>query len=260
MFGKKKCNAAPVFREPVFAENSDKARAAIAALQCTSGETLGAGIVTAPTAAALVAAAQQKDAVWMYGQQLDCGRCKKTCQVTVSEPASVAAPNAFAVRSKARPDFYALQHAFLPEWFLNKPEEAISLLTNKLDGWQAATMKQIGGIVERTPGEPMPITGVQVVGTPGEVTALLVDFMSPIAPIEAHYALLVGGSSPRYMMSEKTHMGDDKPVADIAGLTEWSFANTARTDMTHTAISLLPDTSRSAFFSAAVNRLKQRLA
>ena len=164
------------------------------------------------------------------------------------------------MRAKARPDFYALQHAFLPEWFLNNPTEAIEILSSRLDGWQVHTMKQIAGVVDRTPGEPMPITNIEVVTTPGETTSLLVDFIKPVAPIEAHFALLVGGSAPRFLLSEKTHLGDDKPVPDIAGLTEWAFANAARTDLTHTAIDLLPDTSRTAFFSAAVSFLKRRLA
>jgi hypothetical protein len=260
MFGKKKCNAAPVFKDPVHAATPEQARTAVAALECPSGAALTPGALTAPSAAALVKAAQLPDAVWMYGQRLECSRCKKSCDVTISVPDAASPPNPQAVRAKARPDFYALQHAFLPEWFLTKPEEAISLLSTKLDGWQAATMKQIGGIVARTAGEPMPIVSAQVVGTPGETTSLLLDFITPSAPVEAHYALLVGGASPRYLLSEKTHMGEDRPVPDMAGLTEWAFANAARTDMKHTAIDLLPDTSRTTFFMTAVELLKRRLA
>lgn len=259
MFGKKKCNAAPAF-PPIVAQNADHARQSVAALACPSGAELTPGGLLPPNAAELVKAAQRPDAVWVYGQTLDCSRCKKACSVTISVPDTGAPPNAQAVRAKARPDFYALQHAFLPEWFLNKPAEALEILSTKLEGWQAHTMKQIAGVVARTPGDPMPITSVQVVTTPGETTSLLIDFITPVAPIEAHYALLVGGPSPRYLLSEKTHLGEDKPVPDIAGLTEWTFANAARTDMTHTAIDLLPDTSRSAFFTAAVNLLKRRLA
>ncbi len=259
MFGKKKCNAAPAFA-PIVAQNAEQARQAVSALVCPSGAELTPGGLLAPNAAELVKAAQRPDAVWMYGQTLDCSRCKKSCSVTISLPDTGTPPNAQAVRAKARPDFYALQHAFLPEWFLNRPAEAIEILSTRLDGWQAHTMNQIAGVVARTPGDPMPITSIQVVITPGETTSLLVDFITPSAPIEAHYALLVGGALPRYLLSEKTHLGEDKPVPDIAGLTEWTFANTARTDMTHTAIDLLPDASRSAFLSAAVSLLKRGLA
>jgi hypothetical protein len=260
MFGKRKCDAPPVFKDPVPAENAERERAALAVLECKSGAALTPGAIHPPSAAALVRAAQLPDAVWLHGNRLQCSRCKKTCDVQVSRPATGPAPNAMAVRSKARPDFYALQHAFLPEWFLTKPDVAISILTDKLEGWQAQTMTQIAGVVERTPGDPMPIRAVQSVGTPGDTTSVLIDFLPPCSPVEAHFALLVGGPRPFYFLSEKTHLGEDKPVPDMAGLTEWAFSNAERTDMKHTAIDLLPDVSRSAFFTAAVNLLKRRLA
>lgn len=260
MFGKKKCSTAPVFRELVHVSSTQQERTALAALKCSSGADMTPVAITPPSAAALVSAAKLPKAVWMYGHRLECTRCKQSGQVNIAAPDSVEAPNKFAVRSNTRPDFYALQHAFLPEWFLTKPDAVIRMLSTKLDTWQVDTMKQIAGVVERTAGEPMPITAVQIVGTPGETTSLLIDFMAPISPVEAHYALLVGGATPRYLMSEKTHLGEDRPITDMAGLTEWTFANAERTDMTHTAIDLLPDTSRSAFFAAAVELLKRRLA
>jgi homoaconitase/3-isopropylmalate dehydratase large subunit len=167
------------------------------------------------SAAALVKAAHLPDAVWMHGHRIECSRCKKGCEVTLSRPASAEAPSPFAVRSKARSDFYALQHAFLPEWFLTKPEVATSILTQQLEGWQSKTMTQIGEVVERTAGNPMPIKKVELVTMPGDTAAVLVDFITPCAPIEAHYALLVGGARPFYLLSEKTHLGEDKPIADI---------------------------------------------
>lgn len=260
MFGKRKCNTPPVFKDPVFAQTADQERAALASTVCPSGEELKRGALQAPSALALMQAGQAKDGVWMFGHQMECGRCKKTCSLTVSYPGDGEAPNALAVRSKARPDFYALQHAFLPEWFLAQPETAISILSTKLDGWQEHTMKQIAGVVDRTPGNPMPITGVQIVGTPGDTTSLLIDFLTPRAPIEAHYALLVGGPSPRYLMSEKTHLGEDSPLPEMTGLTEWAFASPGSDEFKHTAIELLPDTSRTAFFTAAIALLKKRLA
>lgn len=260
MFGKRKCDAPPVFRDPVNAATAQHESAALAALQCKSGAELTPGGLRPPNAAALVRAAQSPEAAWLYTTQLDCSRCRKSCDVQVSRPATGPAPNAMAVRSKARPDFYALQHAFLPEWFLTMPQAAISILTSKLEGWQTQTMAQIGGMVERTPGDPMPIRDVQIVGTPGDTTSVLLDFITPCAPIEAHYALLVGGPRPFYLLSEKTHLGEDRPVADMAGLTEWAFTNAGGTHMQHTAIDLLPDVSRSAFFISAVNLLKRRLA
>lgn len=260
MFGKKKCSTAPVFQELVQISSPQQERTALAALKCSSGADMTPVGVVAPSAAALVKAAKLPNAVWMYGQRLECTRCKQAGQVNIAAPDSTDAPNKFAVRSNSRPDFYALQHAFLPEWFLNQPQQAITILSTKLDGWQAATMKQIGGIVARTGGEPMPIKAVQIVRTPGETTSLLIDFMTPIAPVEAHYALLVGGATPRYLMSEKTHLGEDRPIPDMAGLTEWTFANAQHSEMTHTAIDLLPDTSRSTFLTAVVDLLKRRLA
>lgn len=260
MFGKRKCDSPPVFKDPVNAATAEQARAALAALECQSGADLTPGAICPPSAAALVRAAQLPDAVWLYGNGLDCSRCKKSCDVQVSQPATGPAPNEMAVRSKARKDFYALQHTFLPEWFLTKPEVLISVLTNKLESWQAQTMAQIAGVVARTPGDPMPIRDVQIVGTPGDTTSVLIDFITPCAPIEAHYALLVGGPRPFYLLSEKTHLGEDKPVPNMAGLTEWAFANAERTDMKHTAIALLPDVSRTTFFSSAVSLLERRLA
>ncbi|MFN7165021.1 MAG: hypothetical protein ACK4P2_09415 [Hyphomonas sp.] len=260
MFGKRKCDAPPAFPAPLHAESADGERAALARLECKSGVALTPGAIRPPSAAALVKAAQLPDAIWLHANTVDCSRCKKSCDVQVSHPATGPAPNAMAVRSKARPDFYALQHAFLPEWFLTKPEALISLLTNKLDSWQAQTMTQIAGVVERSPGAPMPIRDVQVVGTPGDTTSVLIDFLAPCSPVEAHFALLVGGPRPFYLLSEKTHLGEDKPLTDMAGLSEWAFTNAERTDMKHTAIELLPDVSRTAFFTAAVALLKRRLA
>ena len=121
-------------------------------------------------------------------------------------------------------------------------------------------MRHLGEIVERSPGNPLPINNVQIVGTPGETTAVLVDFIAPRAPVEAHHALLVGGPVPRFFLSEKTHLGENGPLADMAGLTEWTFAKPDKSEMKHTAITLLPEVSRSAFFNAAVELLKQRLA
>jgi hypothetical protein len=260
MFGKRKCDSTPVFAEPVHVENAGQIRAAVEALACPSGAKLVQGALRAPSAAALVKASQKPDAVWMYAQRAECSRCKKLCEVTISQPSAGEAPNEHAVRSKARPDFYALQHAYLPEWFLNRPDEVIRLLTTKLDDWQAQTMRHFGEIVERSPGNPLPITNVQIVGTPGETTAVLVDFIAPRAPVEAHHALLVGGPVPRFFLSEKTHLGENGPLADMAGLTEWTFAKPDKSEMKHTAITLLPEVSRSAFFNAAVELLKQRLA
>ncbi|MBA3067148.1 MAG: hypothetical protein FP825_01545 [Hyphomonas sp.] len=260
MFGKRKCKTPPVFKAPLHAESAERERAAFAALVCDSGEALSRGALLAPNTTSLMKASQAKDAVWMFDSRLDCARCRKSGSITVSYPGDGAAPNDIAVRSKARPDVYALQHAFLPEWFLTQPDQAISILSTKLDGWQEHTMKQIAGVVERTPGNPMPITGVQVVGTPGEATSLLIDFITPRAPIEAHYALLAGGTSPRFLMSEKTHLGEDGPMPDLAGITEWAFAGPDNAELKHTAIDLLPDTTRSAFFMAAVALLKRRLA
>ena len=136
MFGKRKCNAPPVFNSPLQVDSAEREGAAFAALACPSGEALKRGAIQAPSAVALMNAGNAADGVWMFGNRLECGRCKKTCNVTVSYPGDGEAPNEFAVRSKARPDVYALQHAFLPEWFLNQPEQAISILSNKLDGWQ----------------------------------------------------------------------------------------------------------------------------
>lgn len=260
MFGKKKCSAAPQFRQLLLTNSDAQEREALAALTCESKAEMVVGKHTAPNAAVLVEAAKRPDAVWLHGRTLECSRCNKTCHVTVARPDNGSPPNSFAVRAKARPDFYALQHAFLPEWFLNQPAEAMNILSSKLDGWQASTMKQIGGIVERTPGDPMPITSVQIVGTPGEITSLLIDFIPPCAPIEAHYALLVGGHSPRYLMSEKTHLGEDQPLKEMAGITEWSFANRERSEMKHSAIDLLPDTSRTVFYQAAIELLKHRMS
>jgi hypothetical protein len=260
MFGKRKCDATPVFKTSVHADTADRVRSAVTALRCPSGAELTPVSLQAPSAAALVTASHLPDAVWMYAHRLQCSRCKKVCSVPVSQPATGPAPNNQAVRSKARPDFYALQQAFLPEWFLNRPQDAITILTTRLDSWQAQAMKQIGGVVERSDGAPLPIRGIQPVGTPGDTNSLLVDFMEPCAPVEAHHALLVGGSAPRFFLSEKTHLGDDSPVIDMAGLTEWAFANAERTDMKHTAIEMLPEVSRSAFLNAAVDLLKRSLA
>lgn len=260
MFGKRKCDSAPVFADPLHIENRGQTRAAIEALACPSGANFVQGALRAPSAAALVTASQKPDAVWMYAQHAECNRCKKLCEITISHPSDGEAPNVHAVRSKARPDLYALQHAYLPEWFLNRPDEAIRLLTTKLDDWQAQTMRHLGEIVERSAGNPMPITNVQIVGTPGETTSVLIDFMVPCAPIEAHHALLVGGPAPRFFLSEKTHLGENGPLADMAGLTEWAFGKADKSEMKHTAITLLPEVSRSAFFNAAVEQLKQKLA
>jgi hypothetical protein len=260
MFGKRKCDAGPAFGNTLHAETAEQERKALAALECKSGADMTIGAACPPSAAALVKAAQLPDAVWMHGHRIECSRCKKGCEVTISRPASAEAPSPFAVRSKARSDFYAMQHAFLPEWFLTMPDVAISILTNKLDGWQAKTMTQIGEVVERTAGNPMPIKKVELVTMPGDTAAVLVDFITPCAPIEAHYALLVGGARPFYLLSEKTHLGEDKPIADIAGLTEWAFTNAQRTDMKHTAMELLPDVSRTTFQNAATEMLKRRLA
>lgn len=260
MFGKKKCDAGPVFKDIIFASSDEQERAALAKLVCPSKAQMIAGEAMPPSAAALVTASQQKDAVWLHGRKLECERCKKTSFVTVARPAGSGLLNSAAIRAKARPDFYALQHALLPEWFLKNPDNAIKVLSNILQDWQATTMKQIGELVERTAGDPMPITNVQVVTTPGETTSLLIDFMTPCAPIEAHYALLVGGNAPRFFLSEKTHLGDDQPAPDLAGLSEWAYANAARTEMKHTAVLLLPDTSRQTFYKAASDLLKRGLA
>lgn len=260
MFGKKKCDAGPVFKDIIFASSDEQERAALANLMCPSKAKMIPGDATGPSAAALVTASQQNDAVWLHGRKLECERCKKTSFATVARPAGAGLLHPSAVRAKARPDFYALQHALLPEWFLKSPENAIKVLSNMFEEWQSVTMKRIGDLVERTAGDPMPMTNVQAVSTPGETPAILIDFMPPCAPVEAHYALLVGGNSPRFFLSEKTHLGDDKPVLDIAGLTEWAYANPARTEMKHTAVALLPDTSRQAFYQAATDLLKRGLA
>ena len=92
MFGKKKCDTGPVFRDFVRAGSAAQERAALAALKCSSGAELKPVGMAPPSAAALVKAAALPDAVWMYAHQMECSRCKKVGDVTVALPDGTDTP------------------------------------------------------------------------------------------------------------------------------------------------------------------------
>lgn len=253
MFGKRQCSKAPVFRDVLVAESAALANKTVETLACRSGSAMIPNAVSLPGTADMIRAGKEEATVWLYAQSLTCSLCGKTGSVSIAVPGEQTAPNPQAMRSHTRPDVHGLQSVFLPGWFLNVPDTAISMLSTSLEAWQAGVMIKIGSITGSSPVMPFPIRNVQIVATPSQMRAVLVDFVPPRAAFEAYHALLVAGPSPRVFMSERWISREDGPVTEMAGLVEWSL-DYRRDHLERTVIGQLVDTERNTFYLAAISQ------
>jgi hypothetical protein len=253
MFGKRQCSRSPVFRDVLTAKSAALANEAVKTLVCRSGSTMIPETAGVPGTAEMIRARKNDESVWLYSQSLRCSLCGKTGSVSIATPGEQPPPNPQAIRSHTRPDVHALECVFLPEWFLNVPDTAVSMLSTSLEAWQTRIMKQIGSITGTSPEMPFPIRNVQIVATPSQMPAVLVDFIPPRAAFEAYHAFLVAGPSPRMLMSERWISHEDGPVTEMAGLVEWSL-DYRRDNLERTVIGQLVDTDRNTFYLAAISQ------
>ena len=253
MFGKRQCSKSPVFRDVLTVQSAALANEAVETLVCRSGSAMIPETTTVPGTAEMIRAGKEEATVWLYRQSLTCSLCGKTGFVSIAVPGEQPAPNPQALRSHTRSDVHALERVFLPEWFLLAPDTAVSLLSTSLEAWQARIMKQIDTIAGTSPDTPFPIRNVQIVATPSQMPAVLVDFIPPRAAFEAYHALLVAGPSPRMFMSERWISREDGPVTEMAGLVEWSL-DYRRDNLERTVIGQLVDLERNTFYLAAISQ------